>query len=67
MYILIIDEEILLYLSLPFGVIVRTVCDVGDPWTSGGFLTEQVKVPLSFNVALTREMEASSRAGLPFH
>lgn len=53
--------------SLHFGVTVRTVCDDGDPWTSGGFLTEQVKVPLSFNVALIREMEASPRAGVPCH
>lgn len=49
------------------GVTVSTEWDVGAPWTSGGFLTEQVYVPLSFRVALMREMEPSPRAGLPCH
>lgn len=31
-----------LVVVLPLGVIVSTVCEVGDPWTSGGFLTEHV-------------------------
>lgn len=52
---------------LPLGVTVSTVCEVVDPWTSGGFLTVHVKVPLSFSVALIKEMEASPRAGVPCH
>lgn len=35
-----VDECV--FQDLPFGVTVSTMCDIGDPWTSGGFLTEHV-------------------------
>ena len=52
---------------VPLGVTVSTVWEVGEPWTSGGFLTLQVKVPLSASEALSSVTDASPRAGLPCH